>query len=793
MAIRHMGLMYALGGASLLTIAAAANAQTPTASDTTVPPAPAEATAPPPATPGAAAEDNSGGLADIIVTAQKRSENLQNVPISVTAVSGAAVSSLHAATLQGLQGTVPNIQINNFSNTPNTAAITIRGIGVIEPDPYAGNTVSIVYDGVPQYFSMGALVDLYDISRIEVLRGPQGTLFGANTTGGVVNIVTEQPTGELGGKVEASYGNYKRFDIAGTLDVPLVKDVLAGKLVVSHNERDGWVRNIVDGSDLGSRNVTIYRGYLKLTPSPNFDATLIGEYDRARNGAPVVVAGDVPGDAQYIPAGTVFPNAIEPMYQSPCLPAGRPCNAPDKYRSASDGVPDTSNMDTYRATLTMNLRDTPIGDITSITGYKHFRVFEFTDQDGTPKFQDDTRRLTRGRQFSQELRSAADITDSLRVIYGAFFLDTHYTHQQDFRIQFAAPGLFQRNNQDQDNYSISGFVQSYYDVTDKLRLQAGVRYTYEQTKMLVSTATSINLSGMTDFDATGNVPISTVAPPRGKKSWNNVGWKLGVDYKVIDGTLLYGSWARGFKSGGFTGRIGLPADALPYDPEHVDTFEAGIKTDLLDRHLRLNLAGFYTNYRDIQIATIYFTTDAAGTFVQGNRIINAAKAEIKGFEFEATALPFEGLTLNGSLAYLDAKYKKFDFFDSNTAGGNMAQTRSLKGFALQNAPKWSATAGFTYEADVGPGKAAFHLAYSYVSSKFLTAVNDTPRSKIQPTHLVDGNIDWTPTDSFWSIGVWGRNLLDNRYIASVFDAPGTLGLVNYAPPREYGVTAKVHF
>src|SRR5579863_8245744 len=148
----------------------------------------------------AASESDSGMLSDIIVTAQKRSESLQNVPISVTAVTGAAIADREALTLQSLQGTVPNVGINNFSNTPQNAVFTIRGMGVIEPDPYAGNTVSIVVDGIPQYFAMGALLQLYDIDRIEILRGPQGTLFGANTTGGVISVITKQPTGDLEAK-----------------------------------------------------------------------------------------------------------------------------------------------------------------------------------------------------------------------------------------------------------------------------------------------------------------------------------------------------------------------------------------------------------------------------------------------------------------------------------------------------------------------------------------------------------------------------------------------------------------
>ncbi len=739
----------------------------------------------------AAGPADVGGLSEIVVTAQKRSENLQNVPIAVTAVSGAAVEQRHATTLQGLQGTVPNIQIDNFSNTPNTAVFTIRGIGVIEPDPYAGNTVSIVYDGVPQYFSMGALLDIYDIDRVEVLRGPQGTLFGANTTGGVVNVVTRQPTGEFGGKAEVTIGNYHMRNIAGALEFPIVNDVLAGKAVVSHNSSHGYTTNVFDGSDMGKRNVTIYRGYLKFTPASNFDATLVGEYDRARNGAPIFINGSVPGEALYVPAGPVA-GSLLPMYASPCEPAGEPCNAPDKYFSGRNSVPDRSDMDTYRATLTANWRGTAIGDITSVTGYKHFHLLEFTDQDGSPVFLADTRRDTTGWQLSQELRTSIDITDQFNVIAGGFYMKTHYEHRQDYRLQFAAPGLLQGNFQDQDNYALSGFLQSYYDVTDQLRLQAGIRYTHERTKMLASTITSINLSGLTDYDGTGNAPISAVAPPRGAQSWDNVGWKLGLDYKVRPGMLLYGYWARGFKSGAFTGRLGVASDLGPADPETVDTFELGIKADLLDRRLRLNFAGFYTNYRDIQLATLYFQQDGANT-IQGNSILNAAKAHIKGFELEGTALPIDGLTLTGSFAYLDATYSNFLFYNANTVNGVPIGFQNLKGFALQNAPKWSATAGFSYELDVGPGKVTAHALYSYVSSKYLTALNDTPRSKIQPIHLVDANLDFTPNSGLFSLSVWATNLLDKRYLTSVYDAPGVEGLAAYAPPRRFGVTMKTQF
>lgn len=737
------------------------------------------------ASPGAAAAEQ-GGLQDIVVTAQKRAENLQTVPIAVSAVGGALVESLQAPSLHALYGKVPSIQLNNFANTPDSAVVTIRGIGVIEPDPYAGNTVSIVVDGVPQYFSMGALVDLYDVDRIEILRGPQGTLFGANTTGGVVNIVTKQPTGEFGGKAEVTYGNWGRFDIKGALDVP-ISDTLSAKFVASHFERNGFVTNVVNGRDMDTRNVEIYRAYLKYRPSSNFDATLIGEYVRSRNGTPTVINGAYPGEILYVPPGTAN------MYVGPCQP-GQPCHAPDKYFSANDSVPNKADMNTYRGTLTMNLRDTPIGDITSITGYKKFDLLTFTDQDATPIHLLHSLRDTKGWQFSQEIRDSVDITDAVNVIFGGFYLKDHYHHYQGSTFYFSAPGLLQNNDQDQDNSSISAFAQSYIDITDRLRAQAGIRYTHEKTSMRASTITSINMSGVTDFFGTGNVVLATVAPPRDSNSWNNVGWKLGLDYKITDETLVYGYWARGFKSGGYAGRIGIPQDLGPYGPEKVDTFEIGFKTDLLDRHLRINAAAFYTNYRDMQLAQIYFDR-INGLDVQGNTIINAAKSHIKGFEADVTALPFEGFTLTGSVSYLDAKYEDFPYIDplSISPANPQGVITNLKGQRLQNAPKWAASATATYIFDVAGGSSKASLSYSYVGKKYLTAIVNVPRSTIQPTHIVDGNVEWTPDGSRFTFGAWVRNLFDNRYMAAAFDSPGFGGFVSYMPPREYGVTAKVTF
>jgi len=738
----------------------------------------------------AAADAPASGIQDIVVTAQKKAQNLQAVPISVSAVGAQTLGSMQVTTLQALQGSVPNAQIGGFANAPNTAVFTIRGIGVIEPDPYAGNTVSIVVDGVPQFFSMGALIDMYDVDRVEILRGPQGTLFGANTTGGVVNVATARPTGEFGGYLKGNVGNWGRLDLSGSVEVPVVTDTLSVKLAGIHTERNGWVTNIWNGKDMGRKNVDALRGIVYFTPTPDISVTLQGEYVAARNGAPVVVNGALPGEGNYVPAGTYANGALYPMYVSPCANAGERCTAPDKYYSGNNQVPDRSDMDTYFTVLTVEAKDTALGDITSISGYKKIKLFEYTDQDGSAESNGSTRRRTEGWQFSQELRSSFDIGERINMILGGFYMKTHYDHYQMYHLDFASPGLAQFNTQDQGTESLSAFAQSYTKLTDRLTLQAGIRYTHDKIDARSTLDYAMDLPALTDPDWDGGLYAPGVAHQivtGGKKSWDNVGWKLGLDFELARNQLLYASWARGFKSGGFTGRIGTAADGdQPFNPEKVDTFEAGVKMDWLDRRLRTNFAAFYTNYRNMQVAQIYFDPD---TNVQGNRILNAGKSEIKGFELEVTAMPVSGLTLTGSLAYLDAKYKQFDYFDPVSL-----LIYDMKGKRLQNAPKWSGSLGANYNMDFGDGSGAvFDINWHYTAKKYYTAVLDTARSEIQPTYLVDTSLSFHPAGNRFEITLWGKNIFDKRYLASVYDSPGYMGIASYGAPREYGISGKVNF
>ncbi|MFV8816123.1 TonB-dependent receptor [Haliea sp. E17] len=711
-------------------------------------------------------------LEEVMVTAQKRTESMQDVPIAIATVTGDSLETFNVVNLEQLRGSIPNVQINHFGNAPNTAVFSIRGIGVIEPDPYAGNTVSIVMDGVPQYFNQVALLDLFDIQRVEVLKGPQGTLFGANSTGGVINIATEQPTGEFGGKARLTLGNWNRIDSSIAADFPIIENVLAGKVTFMQHSRDGWIRNIVDGKDMGSRNVTAGRGYLKWTPTDDFDATLIAEVVRGRDGSPVIANGAVPTDRLYIP---------NLGYERPCSDQQSACEAPDKYRSANDSTPDMNDLDSYSGTLTMNWFNTAIGDVVSISNYKQYALENYTDQDASADWIMDVYRDTEGWQLSQELRTTFNPSDRLEMMIGGFFMQTNYEQFQSVRLQGVVPGLTQTYPQEQDNWSASVFMQNYLDLTDSLVLQFGLRYSVEETEMDASTYNYVSPDGIAqwfpDFNPQGAVEAE------GDDTWENLGGKIGLDWAVNEDLMLYGYYARGFKSGGFVGRIGIPEDIGPFDPETVDTFEVGMKGDFLDGLLRANLALFYNDYKDMQLAQIYNVDRPDGIRIQGNSIVNAAGSTISGLELDLTAIPTDQLTLRASFAYLDAEYDDFEPIDPAT------QLRvDMSGQPLQNSPEWTASASARYDIPVASGLATAVLEYSYTDEKYLTNLFNRPRSLVQETHLVNASLQWAPDSDEWSVSVWARNLLDERYITSGFETTGFQGFVSYAPPREAGVS-----
>ena len=707
-------------------------------------------------------DPTSGGVDVIIVTAQKEAQNLQEVPISITAMTGEMLQEARVNNIADLSNSIPNVQINSFSNSPDSAVFTIRGVGVNDADPYVGTTVSVVVDGVVVGVNTAALLSLFDIDRVEVLRGPQGTLFGANTTGGVINVVTKQPTGFLEGDMQFVYGNYGQIEANAAINVPIT-ETLSGKVSILHNSLDGYFRNYLDGKRIGERNITSLRGYLKYD-NLAYDATLIGEYVRSRSGSQtgVIIAG--PNELFFVPGETE-----EPF---------------DFRRGLSPDQPDSNDRDTYSLTLTQNL-DTSFGTLTSITNYREYDNLLFSDDDASTRVLLQTRRDINQHQFSQELRNLVDITDTTRLIAGVFYFEQAYTLDQAGKLDGFLPGLGQPQTQQQDNWSISGFGQLYQDVTPELTLQAGIRYSHEETEAVSTTANSINPDGPATFDDP-LIPGSLIVAS-GEEDWDNVGYKVGLDYQLKDNFLLYGYYARGFKSGGFTGRIAIAQDIGPYDPEKLDTFEFGFKSDLLGRRLRLNFAAFYNKYDDMQVVQNITYPSGANSA----SIANAGQAKTKGFELEATAAPIDGLTLTGALAYLDANYEEYDTQILDPITGALVPI-SYAGNRLMNSPEWNAAGGINWVGQVGPGELNANAQYSYTSSKF-TSYTNLPVERVASISLVNASLSWAPDNSMLEIGVWARNLFDEQYFNQKLNLGGIGTLASLGAPRTFGLDLRYGF
>jgi len=703
-----------------------------------------------------AQDGQTARIEEIVVTAQKRAESIQDVPISVSAHTGEQLKELRVTNVADLHNTIPNVQINTFSNSPDSAIFSIRGVGVNDADPYVGTTVSVVVDGVPVGVNTAALVSLFDIDRVEVLRGPQGTLFGANTTGGVINVVTRQPTGEFEGEAQVAVGNYGHRELNLAANFP-ISDSLAGKVSLLHTSSDGYFRNIANNQRLGSKDITVLRPYLSYE-SGVYDATLIGEIARSRNGSQTNVN---------------FSDASLLLFEAGVTDTGEI----EHRRGQSLDQPDQNDRDTYGVTLTQNL-STDFGDWVSITNYREYDQDLFSDDDALVAVALQTRRQIEHRQFTQELRNHFDLGERTQVVAGLFYLNQEYTLEQDGKLDGFLPGLGQPQSQDQENESISAFGQAFIDLTDQLRLQAGVRVAHEKTQARSTTANTFNPSGVATFDDP-LIPGSLITA-EGSETWNDVGFKVSLDYRVSEDVLFYGYFARGFKSGGFTGRIAIPQDIGPFDPEQLDTYEGGMKADFLDNRLRTNVAVFYNDYQDMQVVQNLTFPSGANSAT----ITNAGAATSKGVELEITAVPMLNLELRLSGAYLDATYDKYDS-QALDAGGNLVPI-SFAGNDLMNAPKWTSAESVRYSVPMAAGSLDFFLQHTYTASKF-TNFTGLPEEETDSLHLWHGSITFTPVTERWSLGLYGRNLGDEEYYGQKAVFAPAFAIASVGPPREYGV------
>ncbi|HEX2812687.1 MAG TPA: TonB-dependent receptor [Sphingopyxis sp.] len=701
--------------------------------------------------PAAQSAGSADQVAEIIVTAQRREQNLQDVPASVTAFDSASLEAQSVLNLTDLNSKVPNVVLAPVGAYPYASAFFIRGLGFADVESTFEPSVGVEMNGVYLARNSGALQDFFDIESVEILRGPQGTLYGRNTIGGVVSVRTKRPGDTFAGEGQLTFGDRGRVEARAALETPL-GDALAVRASMLYKTYNGYNHNATTGEKVGGNEVWSGRLTLVARPSDTLEATLVADFDRERGSGAAFRNASLPGDVYY----DFSPDTGTP---TPAVPAGN-SDPTDPYTIYSD-TPLFANLDTWGLAFSL---DWAIGGakITAVTGYREFkdRVQSDYDASALPFFS--ALRDQKHEQFSQEIRIASDGKSRLDYVLGAFFM------HQSYDITNAQSGLIYGGATvpqiaSQSNTAWAGFGQLDFHATDALTLTAGGRYSYEKKRFT-------------------NQPLFYPASMTYRDNWDNFSPKLGISYQVNPDVLAYVTWSKGFRSGGFNGRAASFTSAGPYDAETVSSFEGGLKTELFDRRVRFNLAAFSSTYTDMQVGTQGLTSGG----VYESIVTNAGKGRIDGIESELQWVLGGGFSINANAAYLNARFKE-NFTDLTSDGVDNPTDNSDLPFAY--APKWSGSLGLFYDADVGIGKLNGSVNAVYMDDLYTSggAANRTSDVQLRPSNmLVDATLG-LQSEQGWRIGVWVKNAFDKTVINNTFGL-GPLGFLRiYSPPRTFGV------
>ena len=724
--MRHHGRIRLLASAATLTFALAGQAWAQEASDIQV--------------------------EEIVVTAQKREQKLQDVPVAVSAYGSEQLEAQSVLTLTDLSAKSPNVVLAPVGAYPYASAFFIRGLGFADVESTFEPAVGVEMNGVYLARNSGALQDFFDIESVEILRGPQGTLYGRNTIGGVVSVRTKTPNpgDPMSGAVQGTVGDHGRAEARFALNLP-INDTFAARGSLLYKSYDGYNHNYTLSKREGDNEVLSGRLTLVAKPTDDFDATLVIDGDRERGSGASFRNAALPGNVYY----NFSPNTGT---LTPVQPAGT-SNPSDPY-TVYGNTPTFADIDTWGLALTANWR-TDFGTITSVTGYREFKDRVQSDYDASSLNFFYALRDQSHDQLSQEIRLASNGGGKLDYVVGGFVMKQSYdiTNTQGGLIY---GGATTAQVAGQDNTAWAAFGQADYHVTDQLTVTAGGRYSYETKEFT-------------------NKPLFFAASRTYKDHWDNFSPKLGVNYQFTPLVMAYGSWSKGFRSGGFNGRAASYTSAGPYKAETVEAFEVGVKSELFDRRLRLNGAAFSSTYSDMQVGSQGLTS--AGVYE--SIVTNAGKAKIDGVEGEALWVVNGNLRFNANLAYLDARFKK-NFTDFTSDGINNPTDNS--DLPLAYAPKWSGSLGMTYTRDLQIGELSFNANAVYMDDIYTSGgvLNRTSDVQVRPENtLYDATIAIEGNEG-WRVALWGKNLTDKEVINNTFGLGGLGNLRIYQPPRTWG-------
>jgi iron complex outermembrane receptor protein len=699
----------------------------------------------------------SGGttkLDSVVVTARKREETLQDVPIAVTAFTADAMEKLNVEDIGDLDAQVPNLTIYAARGSSSTVTAYIRGIGQSDPlwgvDPGVGIYLDDVYIARPQ----GALLDVFDVDRVEVLRGPQGTLYGKNTIGGAIKYISKSLPKEAEGYAQLTVGNYGQLDAKGALGGPIggSDSPVRARLAVASLNRDGFGENLNNGAPVSDKEINAFRASVGADLSERFDINLAYDWMDDQSG----VRG----------AKMLAPNRFAPTFQP----------LDDRYDIRS-GMPNVNDTKMKGVSATANWRATDSWAFKYIFARRDSDTETNIDFDTLPNKIADVKAFYRDNQTTNELQVNYDGGGMARGVMGIYSFDGEAGGQVLNNFFNASFGDTQGTVYTE---SLAVYGDWTFDFTDRLSLDVGARWTDEDKHAVVLNR------GYTD--ATFTVPTATVANFNRTVNFKNTSPKVALDYKLSDAVMLYGVASRGFKSGGFNIRansVAVPRSAEPFADEQVDSYEIGTKMALADQTLFLNFAYFYNKYKDIQLS-VFTAFDSNGDGVDDaffGDFTNAGKGHIKGLEMEYQWLPSEHWGINGNLAWLNAKYDEFI-----TQGVNVASAQKFT-----NAPHFSGAVNLEYRTTLANGgNLSARAGYSYQSEVWPTT-DLSPVIRQDGYGLVNAGVIWKVNPD-WTLSLQGTNLTDKAYRTTGYNIP-VLGVLTgfYGPPRQYTLSARYDF
>jgi len=744
---------------------------------------------------------------DIVVTAQFREQRLQDTPIAITAVNSAMLEARSQTAVQQVSAQAPNVTLRANNTAFGSSMIAyIRGVGQDDFSFALEPGVGIYVDDVYYASLTGTLLDLLDVDRVEVLRGPQGTLAGKNSIGGAIKLYSKKPQSGDGGFVEATVGSYSRLDFRGSANMELVPGKLFARLSgMTHNE-DGYVDRLDygclnpgsgvaatttgDGCKLGTeggKQVAAGRLAIRWVASETVEVNVAGDFtqDKSEVGASVVtdiyapngiVFDGVPYDARFLP-----PNRYS-TYST--FDDRRPADATHPWRPFS-----AEPIQHYKGWGVSGTIDWDLGDglsVKAISGYRWYRNDFAEDTDGSPLPVQLVVNHTRQWQFSQELRLNGSIGSLIDYTVGGFYIKSRGNGSARVDLPYGGDLDFIQNDPTPSR-SIAGFAQLTAHLTDRFDIIAGYRLTDDKKTYLFSRKNPDGTDIQPIDGETGYIPpngfLFGLDGQVGRYKRSRSDYRLNATYRWTDDFMTYAQVATGYKGGGVNPRPYFPSQIVPIAPETMTAFEVGFKSDLLDRKVRFNFSAFYNDYKNIQLTTV--RCDELSPFPGAPCFapLNVGSAHVKGLEAETTIRPIEGLLIDGAASYLDFNYTEL-------AG----ETGVRKGFYSPYTPKWKWSIGVQYEIPVGDiGSITPRIDGAYQSTTYSLAAN-SPLNVLPSYTLWNARLTWRSPDQNWQASLEVTNLGDKYYLLTK-QVPSNAGYINGQPgmPRRYALTLRKTF